>query len=107
MEKPLSNFELEVLQIFWDKGQITVREIHTEICEKRQVAYTTVKTIVDRLEKKAAIARVKRYGRTILYEPILDREAVSQPLLRRFVKTVFGDNKKALFANLVSSSTLV
>ncbi len=70
------------------------------------MAYTTLKTIIDRLEKKGAIKRVRQYGRTILYTSVKKKEELSTPLLKRLLNNVFAGNRKALFANLVRDEKL-
>ena len=48
----LSDFELEVMQLFWDTEESTAPQVHQIIQQRRDVKYTTVKTIIDRLERR-------------------------------------------------------
>ena len=102
----LSDFELEVMTLFWDRGKATAPEIHQEIAETRQVAYSTVKTIIDRLEEKGALLRATKYGRTILYAPAIERESLSRPMVRSFIHKLFGGNVRPLFNHLIRDESL-
>jgi BlaI family penicillinase repressor len=55
----LSVFELEVLSLLWQSKESTAPELHKAICLSKSVTYSTVKTIVDRLEEKGAIKHIK------------------------------------------------
>ncbi|MEM9532154.1 MAG: BlaI/MecI/CopY family transcriptional regulator [Pseudomonadota bacterium] len=102
----LSDFELAVLQLFWDQGDLSAPRAHELVSETRAVTYSTVKTIIDRLEKKGALRRVEQHGRTIIYAAALDREAVQRPLVREFVSRVFGGDRSPLFSYLMDQDSL-
>lgn len=93
----LSDFELEVMQIIWDKTSATAPEVHEAICNERDVSYSAVKTIIDRLEEKGAVFRARKYGRTILYEASVQKEQLSKPMVRSFIDKLFGGNVRPLF----------
>lgn len=102
----LSEFELDVMQLLWKQEQSTAPELHQLITQSREVSYSTVKTIIDRLEQKKAIKRIKNYGRTILYGPAIEQEKLYQPLLKSFVKRVFSGNSRPLLNHLVENDLL-
>jgi BlaI family transcriptional regulator, penicillinase repressor len=102
----LSEFEIDVMQILWSKQESTAPEVHAEIALTKDVTYSTVKTIIDRLEKKKAIARVKQVGRTIIYGPVLTKDKLQTPLLKSFINRVFGGDKRPLFNHLMNDETL-
>ena len=102
----LSEFELEVMQLFWEQPESTAPELHKHILKTRQVTYSTVKTIIDRLEEKQAIKRIKTYGRTIVYGPAIQKEELYKPLLRDFVKRVFSGNSRPLLNHLLEDDLL-
>ena len=101
-----SDFEVEVLQIFWERGDLTAPEVHKAIESKRKVAYNTVKTIIDRLEKKGALVRVRQYGRTILFRAFLGREEVTRPMVHGFLDRIFKGDRKALMSHLIQDEEL-
>jgi BlaI family penicillinase repressor len=102
----LSDFELEVMQIMWDKGSMIATEVHEIIAAKRKVSYSTVKTIIDRLEEKGAVRRGRNYGRTILYEPAISREELTPSLFRSFVEKTFKGELRPLFNHALRDEKL-
>lgn len=102
----LSEFELEVMQLFWTHGELSAPRAHELVSSERPVTYSTVKTIIDRLEKKEALQRVEQHGRTIIYAAAIEREAVQKPLVRDFVSRVFGGDRSPLFSYLMDQDEL-
>jgi BlaI family penicillinase repressor len=70
------------------------------------VSYSTVKTIIDRLEQKLALTRAEQQGRTIYYAPAIEREALSTPLLKGFLKRMFAGNPHKMVAQLLTDEQL-
>lgn len=106
MSKNLSDFELQVIQVFWQRGRASAPEVHEAIQEARPVTYSTVKTIIDRLQEKGALERCGKKGRTIFYQPALERDEVSRPLVQRFIDRVFGGNRRPLLSHLLEEDQL-
>jgi BlaI family penicillinase repressor len=102
----LSEFELDVMNHFWSDRELSAPELFERIGSERGVAYSTVKTIIDRLEQKGAIERVANRGRTIVYSPIIKRERVRKPLVKTFLRRVFGNDLRPLFAQLLQDEKL-
>jgi len=102
----LSEFELDVMTHFWSDRELSAPELFERIGAERGVAYSTVKTIVDRLEEKGAIERISNRGRTIVYAPIIKRERVRKPLVKAFVRRLFGNDLRPLFAQLLKDEKL-
>ena len=102
----LSEFELDVMTHFWSDHELSAPELFERMGSARGVAYSTVKTIVDRLEEKGAIERVSNRGRTIVYAPIVKRERVRKPLVKAFLRRLFGDDLRPLFAQLLQDEKL-
>ena len=73
---------------------------------QKDVSYSTVKTIIDRLEKKGALHRTKQVGRTIFYATDLSPDEVRGSMLERFVTHVFGGDPKPLFNHLLNDGKL-
>ncbi|PIE02781.1 MAG: transcriptional regulator [Acidobacteria bacterium] len=101
-----SDFEIEVLQVFWEQGDLTAPEIHEIIQKRRLVAYNTVKTIIDRLEKKGAVERIRQYGRTILFRATVAEAEITRPMVQSMLKRLFGGNRKALMSHLFQDEAL-
>ena len=102
----LSDFELEVMQLFWQLGEASTPRLHKEISKKRDVSYSTVRTIVDRLEKKDAIQRKTMDGRAISFQPKLEQEKVSYSLVKNFVRRIFSGESRSLFSHLLEDESL-
>jgi BlaI family transcriptional regulator, penicillinase repressor len=102
----LSEFELDVMAHFWSDRELSAPELFERIGPERGVAYSTVKTIVDRLEEKGAIERVSNRGRTIFYAPLIKRERVRKPLVKTFLRRLFGNDLRPLFAQLLQDEKL-
>jgi BlaI family penicillinase repressor len=102
----LSEFELDVMTHFWSDRELSAPELFERIGDARGVAYSTVKTIIDRLEQKGAIERVANRGRTIVYAPVVKRERVRKPLVKAFLKRLFGNDLRPLFAQLLQDEKL-
>jgi BlaI family penicillinase repressor len=102
----LSEFELDVMAHFWSDRELSAPELFERIGDERGVAYSTVKTIIDRLEEKGAIERVANRGRTIFYTASIKRERVRKPLVRSFLRRLFGNDLRPLFAQLLQDEKL-
>lgn len=102
----LSDFELEVMQLFWSSPESTAPEIHQIITSKRKVSYSTVKTIIDRLEKKGALNRSRQEGRTIFYKPSVERNQLRKPMIKDFINRVFLGKSKPLVAHILQEESL-
>lgn len=102
----LSEFETEVLQVFWQHTPASAPDVHKIIIKTKNVTYSTVKTIIDRLEQKGAIQRVDQKGRTIYYAAVDSANSMRKPLLDNFINKVFGGNSRSLLNHLIENDTL-
>jgi BlaI family penicillinase repressor len=101
----LSKAELRVLEQFWKLGTVSVREVLESLPADERVAYTTVQTLVYRLEQKGAVRRVKKVGNAQLFESQLDRSALRSGLVRELLD-IFGGSPQLLVSNLLESGAL-
>jgi predicted transcriptional regulator len=101
----LSRAETRVLEQFWKLGTSSVREILESLPEDERVAYTTVQTLVYRLEQKGAVRRVKRIGNAQLFEPAIDQGQFRSGLVRDLLD-LFGGSPRLLVSNLLETGTL-
>jgi BlaI family penicillinase repressor len=102
----LSEFELDVLAHFWEDGELSAPALFERIGTRRGVTYSTVKTIIDRLEQKGALRRTDNSGRTILYAAAVSRDRIRKPLVKSFVRRMFGNDLRPLFAQLLRDEKL-
>jgi BlaI family transcriptional regulator, penicillinase repressor len=97
----LSELQLDLMRTLWARDEASVAEIAGELAASRDLAHTTVATLLTRLARRGLVAS-RRDGRQLLY-----RAAVAEPEVRRsmvgdLLRTVFGGDPKALLAHLVS-----
>lgn len=102
----LSEFETEVLQVFWQHKQASAPEVHKVITNSKEVTYSTVKTIIDRLEKKGALKRIDQKGRTIFYAASASANSMRKPILDNFINKVFGGKSRLLMNHLIENESL-
>ncbi len=98
----LTRFEIEVMDALWALGRASVREIQERLPEKRRPAYTTVQTIVRRLEEKGAVRQVRKIGNAFIFEPAVSKKAAHRRLVDDLLQ-VFGGSARPLMAHLVES----
>ena len=101
----LSKAETRILQQYWKLGTCSVREILDSLPEDERVAYTTVQTLVYRLEHKGALRRVKKIGNAQLFEPTIDRSEFRSGLVRDLLD-LFGGSPRLLVSSLLETGTL-
>jgi len=93
---------VECLRALWSIGKGSVRQVREELLvRKRDLAYTTVMTLLDRLERRGAVSR-KKVSRMFVYEALLTREAVRALAVKQLVNTFF-DGESADLAEYLKS----
>lgn len=105
MSKRLSKAETRILEQYWKLGTSSVREILDSLPEEERVAYTTVQTLVYRLEQKGALRRVKKIGNAQLFEPAIDQSEFRSGLVRDLLD-LFGGSPRLLVSNLLETGTI-
>lgn len=101
----LTRFELEIMDLLWRLGETSVREIQEAIPEESRPAYTTVQTIVQRLEQKGAVRRTRKVGNALMFEPLMTRKSVYRRLIDELVD-LFGGSAQPVVAHLLESGKL-
>jgi len=100
-----SKAETRILEQFWKLGTCSVREILDSLPEEERVAYTTVQTLVYRLEQKGALRRVKKIGNAQLFEPAIDQSEFRSGLVRDLLD-LFGGSPRLLVSNLLETGEI-
>lgn len=106
--KVLGELELDVMEIIWQSPTpISVRDVTEDLQKKRQIAYTTVMTIMGRLVEKGILKR-KESGKAYIYQPVYSKDRfltrVSRQIIKNFVAS-FGEAAVAHFAEEVNRLT--
>ena len=106
MSQPrLSKAETRILEQYWKLGVASVREILDSLPEDERVAYTTVQTLVYRLEEKGALRKVKKIGNAQLFQPAINQSQYRGRLVRDLLD-LFGGSPRLLVSNLLENGTL-
>jgi BlaI family transcriptional regulator, penicillinase repressor len=101
----LSKAETRILEQLWKLGTSSVREILDSLPDDERVAYTTVQTLVYRLEQKGAVRKVKKIGNAQLFEPAIGQHEFRGGLVRDLLD-LFGGSPRLLVSNLIETGTL-
>jgi predicted transcriptional regulator len=101
----LSRIELHIMEALWTRGACSVREIHEALPEKGRPAYTSVQTMVYRLEKKQALRCVKRISNANIFEAAITRDEAHTRLIDDLL-ALFDGHAKPVMARLVQSGKL-
>ena len=101
----LTRFELEIMEAFWALGPASVREAREHLPERKRPAYTTVQTMVYRLEEKGALRRVKKIGNAHIFEPLVTRKAAHRRLIDDLLE-LFGGSPQPLMDHLLETGKL-
>lgn len=97
---PLTPAELEIMRVVWQHGEATVRDVYEALREQRQVAYTTVLTMMKVLEQKGHL-RKRTSERAHVYRPVRSEAVVMRSMVREFVERVFGGAAHPLLVHLL------
>lgn len=101
----LTEAELRLMDILWQKGPSTVQQVVDALPEKQPLAYNSVLTTMRILEKKAYVEHVKD-GRAHVYKPLVERKEASQFEIRHLVSRFFKDSHEALVLNIIEDQTI-
>ena len=101
----LSRTELKMMEALWSLGIASVREIQEALPEKGRPGYTTVQTLMTRLEAKKAVRRAKKISNAIIYEPVVTRGATQRRLVDELLG-FFGGRAAPLMSHLIESGQL-
>jgi BlaI family penicillinase repressor len=101
----LTKPELQILDVLWTRGPCSIREIHEALPAKGRPAFTTVQTVVYRLEKKKALRCVKRISKANIVEAAISRDEAHTTLVDELLN-LFGGRPKPVMARLVETGRL-
>jgi predicted transcriptional regulator len=97
--------ELEIMKVVWQRGTVTVRDVYETLRAHRRIAYTTVMTMLNVLERKGHL-RKRAEGRSFLYQPARPRGQVVKAMVREFLDRVFGGSAAPLLVHLLEDHRL-
>jgi predicted transcriptional regulator len=96
----LPTLQLAMMQALWRRGQATVAEVQSDLSADRPLAYTTVATMLTKMERKGLVAHT-REGRTFIYQPLIDEQRVSRSMVADLAERLFGGSVTELVSHLL------
>lgn len=103
----LTEAELRLMQIVWQKGHATVAEVAAGLPKELDLAYNTVLTTMRILEAKGYLRHAKaKHGRAFVYRPAVGRVEATRSAVRQLLRRFFGDSPEALVLNLLEDDAL-
>lgn len=101
----LSDMQLELMRVLWDAGRATTAQVHEQFGKPRQLAYTTVATLLTRLEKRGLVKSVKEQGERVFKSTVTESE-VTRSMVSSLVDTLFRGDPSALVSHLVNEKDI-
>ena len=93
------------MEALWTRGACSIREIHETFPEKKRPAYTTVQTIIGRLEQKGAVRRTRKIGNAFMFEPAITRKSAYRRVVDEML-ALFGGEAQPVVAHLLEAGKL-
>jgi len=93
------------MDTLWSKGPCSIRELLEAFPESERLAYTTVQTVVNRLEAKQAIRRTSKVGNAHLFEAVISRNSAQHRMIDDLV-ALFGGKRLSIVTHLIESGKL-
>jgi predicted transcriptional regulator len=100
----LSKLELTIMEALWTKGPCSIREIHDAFPARNRPTYSTIQTMVYRLEVKKALHRTKKISTAFIFEATVSREAAERKLIDDLL-SLFGGSSRTIVAHLIDSGS--
>ena len=101
----LTSQELELMKVIWRSGQATVREVYEDLKSRRTIAYTSVQTMMNILEKKGHLKK-EPGDKAQTYVPVRPQQTVVRSMVREFVDRVFDGSARPLLVHLLKEKGL-
>ena len=101
----LSRLELRIMQTLWSQGPCSIRTLLEAFPRQERLAYTTVQTVVNRLERKRAIRRVKKISNAHVFETVISQASAQHRMIDELVAW-FGGKPLPIMTHLIESGRL-
>ena len=98
--------ELEILQILWQNGTATVRDVHEELAKVKEVGYTTTLKLMQIMHEKGLVKRDETM-RTHIYIPIANKEKTQKHLVTKMIDSLFGGSSTQLILQALGNGEAV
>ncbi len=101
----LTKFEIQIMETLWTRGEASIREMQDAFPEKKRPGYTTVQTMVYRLEAKGVVRRVRKVGNFHVFAAAVSRDAAQRTLVDDLL-AMFGGQSRPVVAHLIEAGKL-
>jgi predicted transcriptional regulator len=101
----LSDLQMDVMRVLWTRGECGASDVAKALRARRDLALTTVSTLLTRLEKRRLIAQ-RREGRQVIYRPLVEESQVRRSMVSGLLGSLFGGDANALVAHLVREDAI-
>ncbi len=102
LRKILGDLETDIMEIVWADSEITVREVYEQLKAQREIAYTTVMTVMSRLAEKGLLKKIKE-GAAYLYRATSSREEFTQSTVKKIINELLADFTAPAISQFVES----
>ena len=94
------------MKVVWEKGRVTVRDVYEALRARRQIAYTTVMTMMNILDRKGFLKRIPGEDRAFVYEPARSQHTEMRAMVKEFLDRAFGGSANPLMLHLIEDKHL-
>ncbi len=105
VSKTLTDGELRIMEVVWELGSASVKEVTAVLQSKENLAYNTVQTMLRILEDKGYVDHTVS-GRTFIYSPLVARKKARNAALKHLISSFFDDSPESLVVNLLEDEEL-
>ena len=104
-EVSLSELQLSLMRVLWARGEASTAEVAEALRDERDLAHTTVATLLTRLEKRGLLSS-RREGRALLYRPLVSETEVQRSMVGRLLDRLFAGRPSALVSHLLDARSV-
>ncbi len=97
----LGDLQSAIMAVLWERGEASVADVHTVVGEDRGLAFTTIATMLRKMEEKGVVEH-RRRGRQFLYRPTVSEREVRSSMVRELLDRVFAGDPAALVSHLIA-----
>ena len=101
----LAELQLAIMQVLWERGSATVAEVRAALAPQRDLAHTTVGTMLTKMEQKGQV-RHRNDGRVNVYRPAIARDQVSKSMINDLTDRLFAGDVKQMVCHLLDGNQL-
>jgi len=101
----LGDLQLAVLRVLWSRAEASSSEVHAALCEERDLAPTTVATVLRRMEDRGLVTHLDR-GRQFIFQPLVEEVDVREDMVGDLVLRMFKGDSRALVSHLIEAGEI-